>query len=194
MKTYGITGGMGMGKSTSAQLLRERGVAVVDTDDLAREVVQPGEPALTEIQSVFGHGFIAADGQLQRDALAARVFSDPVAREKLEAILHPRIRQGWQAQLQTWRAAGRSAAGVVIPLLFETRAESEFDLVVCVACTATTQRERLRTRGWTTEHIEQRLGAQLPVTEKMARAHRVVWSEGALATHGRQWDRILAER
>ena len=194
MKTYGITGGMGMGKSTAAQLLRERGVAVVDTDDLARDVVQPGEPALTEIQTTFGHDLVAADGQLKRDALAAIVFADATAREKLEAILHPQIQQRWQTQLQTWRDQGRAAAAVIIPLLFETRAESGFDAVVCVACSPTTQRERLTARGWTPGHIEQRLAAQMSVVEKMARAHRVVWSEGALATHGLQWDRILGGR
>jgi len=192
MKTYGITGGMGMGKSTAAQILCQRGVAVVDTDDLARDVVQPGEPALTEIQTAFGRDLVAADGRLKRDALAAIVFADATARERIEAILHPRIQQRWQTQLQTWRDQGRVVAAVVIPLLFETRAESGFDAVVCVACSPITQRERLAARGWTPEHIEKRLAAQLFVTGKMSRAHFVIWSEGLLEAHAQQWGRILA--
>jgi dephospho-CoA kinase len=191
MKTYGITGGMGMGKSTAAQILCQRGVAVVDTDDLARDVVQPGEPALTEIQTAFGRDLVAADGRLKRDALAAIVFADATARERIEAILHPRIQQRWQTQLQTWRDQGLAVAAVIIPLLFETGAESLFDTVVCVACSPTTQRQRLAGRGWTPEHIEQRLAAQMPVVEKMSRAQHVIWSEGALEAHAQQWDRIL---
>lgn len=194
MKTFGITGGIGMGKSAAAQLLRERGVAVVDTDDLARDVVQPGEPALTEIQNIFGHDLVTADGQLKRDALAKIVFADAVAREKLEAILHPRIQQLWQAQLKSWRDQGRAIAAVIIPLLFETKAESSFDAVVCVACSPATQQQRLASRGWTADQIKQRLAAQISVTEKMTRAHHVIWSEGVLEAHAQQWDRILAAR
>jgi len=191
MKTLGLTGGIGMGKSTAAALLRARGVAVVDTDDLARLVVAPGQPALAEIQAAFGPGMVGADGQLRRDELARIIFSDPAARQKLEAILHPRIHQLWSAQVQAWRAEGKSLAVVVIPLLFETRAEAAFDSVVCVACSAAAQRERLSARGWTAEEMDQRNAAQLPVAEKMFRSHHVIWTEGGLAVHAQQWDRLL---
>jgi dephospho-CoA kinase len=191
VKTYGITGGIGMGKSTAGQLLRERGVAVVDTDDLARELVQPGEPALTEIQNAFGPNLLASDGQLKRGDLATLIFRDRTVREKLEAILHPRIHERWQAQLEVWRGAGRERAAVIIPLLFETGAESDFDAVICVACTAATQEERLRARGWTVEQIEQRIAAQMPVAEKMGRSHHVIWTEGGLDVHAQQWERAL---
>src|SRR5262245_50040960 len=106
MKTYGITGGIGMGKSTIAGVLAQRGVSVVDTDDLARQVVQPGEAALAEIRSAFGDGVFEPSGGLSRAALAAIVFRDEMARKRLEAILHPRIRQLWQAQLITWEKEG----------------------------------------------------------------------------------------
>ena len=88
------------------------------------------------------------DGQLRRDELARRVFADPAARRRLEDILHPRIRALWRAQVETWRADGRPLAVVVIPLLFETKAEAELDATICVACSAATQHQRLLARGW----------------------------------------------
>src|SRR5580700_10122719 len=106
MKVYGLTGGVGMGKSTSDKLLRERGIAVTDTDAIARQIVEPGQPALVEIQALFGPDILSLDGRLRRDELARRVFSDSVARSRLEGILHPRIREIWRAQVQEWRAQG----------------------------------------------------------------------------------------
>ena len=192
MKVCGLTGGLGMGKSTAAQCLRDRGVPVVDTDELARQLVEPGQLALTEIQTVFGRRVIAPDGQLRRDELAQIVFTDPLARKKLEAILHPRIRERWLNQIETWRGENCPLATVVIPLLFETTAESQFDKIICVACSATVQRERLLARGWTPEQIRQRLAAQWPVEQKIARADFVIWTEGVPESCARQLDRILA--
>ena len=191
MNVFGLTGGMGMGKSAAAQLLRERGRPVVDTDALARQIVEPGQPALQEIRAAFGKEMIGPDGQLRRDELARRVFSDSAARGKLEAILHPRIRALWQDQIETWRAEGKPLAVVVIPLLFETNAGGQFDATVCVACSPATQRRRLGERGWTPEQIEQRAAAQWPVEKKMARADFVVWSEGGLDVLAEQLDRIF---
>ena len=181
-----------MGKSTVATLLAGRGVAVVDTDELARDVVRPREPALEEVRSVFGSAVLDASGELNREALAAIVFHDESARKQLEAILHPRIQQLWQAHLAAWRMEGRTQAAVIIPLLFETGVESEFDVVVCLACSAVTQQQRLCARGWTPEQIEQRTRAQMPVADKMVRAQRVIWNEGDLDTLSRQCDRIFS--
>lgn len=100
MKLYGLTGGAGMGKSTAADWLRAQGVSVVDTDALAREVVEPGQPALEEIQRAFGARFIDATGHLRRSELARVVFSDAVALRLLEGILHPRIRVAWRLQAE----------------------------------------------------------------------------------------------
>jgi dephospho-CoA kinase len=143
MKLLGLTGGVGMGKSTCADLLRARHVPVLDTDDLAREVVEPGQPALDEVRRIFGHEVIDAEGRLRRDILARRVFSDSEARKQLEGILHPRIRTLWRAQANAWRDQGRPLGVVAIPLLFETKAETELDAVICVACSPATQLERL---------------------------------------------------
>jgi dephospho-CoA kinase len=192
MKVCGLTGGVGMGKSAAAGILRERGVQVVDTDELARQLVQPGETALAEIQTQFGKNIVAADGRLRRDELAGIVFADAAAREKLEKILHPKIRERWLAQIETWRKENCPLAVVVIPLLFETRAGSQFDKIICVACSAANQQQRLLQRGWTLAQIRRRIVAQLPVDQKIARADFVVWTDGDLDSHARQLERILS--
>ena len=191
MKVFGLTGGIGMGKSTSDQLLCERGVAVVDTDLLARQIVEPGQPALAEIKNLFGREMLSPDGRLRRDELARRVFADAAARKQLEEILHPRIRTLWLAQLDVWRAEGKLVAVAVIPLLFETQSESQFDATICVACSTAAQRQRLQGRGWSAEQIEQRIHAQWPTEKKMALADFVVWTEGSLGVHAAQLERIL---
>jgi dephospho-CoA kinase len=192
MKTLGLTGGVGMGKSASAELLRARGIPVIDTDDLAREIVEPGQPALNEVRQAFGPQIVGPDGPLRRADLARRVFADPTARKQLEDILHPRIRRLWRAQFDAWRAEGRPLAVVVIPLLFETGAERELDSTVCVACSAATQRRRLLDRGWPPGHIDQRIQAQWPAEKKIALSNYVIWTEAGLDVHADQLDRILA--
>jgi dephospho-CoA kinase len=181
-----------MGKSTAARFFRERGAQIVDTDELARRLVQPGQPALAAIQSVFGKRVISSTGELNRAELAQIVFADADARKKLEAILHPLIREQWFAQIEAWRGENYPLAVVVIPLLFETRAESHFDKIICAACSTVAQRERLLARGWTPEQIEQRIAAQMPVEKKIARADFVIWTDGALDMHARQIERLLA--
>jgi dephospho-CoA kinase len=192
MKICGLTGGVGMGKSKSAEIVRAHGVPVVDTDELARQLVQPGEPALAEIQNQFGKNIVAPDGNLRRDELSAIVFADVIARKKLEEILHPRIRARWLAQIEIWRKENHKLAVVVIPLLCETQAESHFDKIICVACSAANQQKRLLERGWTPEQVGQRIAAQMPVEQKIARADFVVWTDGDLDAHTRQIERILA--
>jgi len=191
MEVLGLTGGVGMGKSTAAQLLRDRGVRVVDTDDLARQVVEPGQPALAEVLAAFGPEMAGPDGRLRRKELARRVFADLAARRQLEAILHPRIRMLWRAQVEAWRTEDHRLAVVVIPLLFETKAEAELDRTICVACSVATQQERLLARGWSPEQIEQRNLAQWPISQKIARADFLVWTEAGLDVHAAQIERIL---
>ena len=193
MKVFGLTGGIGMGKSVAARFLDERGARVVDTDKLARQLVEPGRPALVEIQRVFGKNVVAPNGQLRRDALAQIVFTDPAARQRLEAILHPRIRERWLAQVEMWRPENHALAVVVIPLLFETKAESHFDKIICIACSAPTRHQRLMERGWTPGQIQQRIAAQWPIEQKIARADFVVWTDGQLEVHAQQIERIIAQ-
>ncbi len=190
MKLFGLTGGAGMGKSTVADLLRDRGWRVVDTDQLARQAVASGQPGLREIAAEFGVAMLNARGELRREALARLVFSDPAARRRLEALLHPRIRERWQAEARRWQADGANQGVVVIPLLFETGAETELDTTMCVACSAATQQTRLRERGWSDEEIAARNRAQWPVEKKMARATFVLWNEAGLDVLRAQLDRL----
>ncbi len=192
MKVIGLTGGVGMGKSTCSEMLRASGASVVDTDDLAREVVEPGQPGLAEISRLFGGEYLNDSGRLRRAELARLVFEDPAARRQLEVILHPRIRQLWRSRVNTWRAEGRSLAVVVIPLLFETGAEKELDATICIACSAATQQIRLMSRGWTRVQLRQRITSQLPTETKMARADFVLWNEASLDVHRAQLERILS--
>src|SRR5258708_29696351 len=123
-----------MGKSTEANRLGERGVCVADTDRSARELVEPGQPALGEIRDCFGADITGADGRLRRDELGRRVFADTAARKRLENILHPRIRTVWREQVERWRAEGRAQGVGIISLLFVTAAAGHIDAVPCVAC------------------------------------------------------------
>lgn len=191
MELFGITGGIGMGKSAAGNILRGLGVSVVDTDQLARDLVAPGTPGLAAVLGEFGREYADEQGALQREALGRLVFADPAALARLNALLHPRIRTAWQAQLAAWRDAGVARAAVTIPLLYENGYEAEIEWVACVACTALTQRRRLRQRGWSQSEIDRRIAAQLPASEKMRRAHRVVWTEGTLAAHAAQWPLVL---
>ena len=194
MKLFGITGGVGMGKSTAGQFLRQRGVEVVDTDVLARQLTEPGQPALDEIAQRFGSEVLLTDGSLDRAELGRLVFGDAAARADLEAILHPRIRAAWGQEAQNWRDSGCRIAAVLIPLLFETKAESQFDAVLCLACSEASQWQRLRARGWSEDHIRLRLAAQWPVEKKIARSDFVVWTDTTLETHAAQLERVVFQR
>jgi dephospho-CoA kinase len=178
-RVLGLTGGVGMGKSTAARLLKKVGLPVVDSDDLALEAVQPGTEGLAEIADEFGEGFLKADGSLDRDKMAYTVFQDEAARKRLEAIIHPRVRTVWEKQIDQWREQKRPVGVVVIPLLFEVDLQDSFDAVLCVACTANTQRARLRERNWDDAQITARIAVQMDITQKMDLADHVLWNEGA---------------
>jgi len=191
MKLIGVTGGVGTGKSTCAGMLAALGLPVVDTDQLARELVAPGTPGLAEIRGAFGERVVDGAGTLRREALAEIVFADASWRQQLESILHPRIREAWLAQAARWRSEGCQAGVVVIPLLFETAAEGAFAGTLCVACTPASQRQRLAARGWSAEQMAQRLAAQWPLARKLAAADYVIWTEGSLAVTEMQLRQVL---
>ena len=192
MKLLGITGGIGMGKSTAADILQRMSLPVIDTDDLARELVQPGLPALNQIVQTFGEKYLDPDGKLNRSLLALQVFSDSASRTSLEDILHPRIEEGWRRAAEEWKGRGMAVGCVVIPLLFEKSYEMAFDATICMACTATEQKRRLVARGWRNEEIQSRLEAQWPVERKISLSRFVVWTEGSPDIQVPQWSRILA--
>ena len=179
-----------MGKSAAAELLVREGVPVLDTDAIAREVVTKGERGLEAVAGEFGSQMIAADGALDRAALAALVFARPEARARLEAILHPLIRERWLNAAKEWRATGVKAGIVVIPLLFETDAEQEFERVICIACSPSLQSARLHQRGWNAEQVAGRLSAQWPIEKKMDRSHFVIWNDSSVEVLREQLGRV----
>jgi dephospho-CoA kinase len=187
----GITGGIGMGKSAVSNYLGRKGEFVIDTDRLARHLVEPGQPALREIESAFGSGVLNSEGTLNRSVLAKLVFSSKEKRELLEGILHPRIREAWKAWAHTRAGEGAARAVVVIPLLFETAAEKELDFVICVASSTQTQSVRLRARGWSDDEIGARIASQHSIRDKMEKAHRVIWNDSTLEICELQVDRIF---
>lgn len=191
MLVVGLTGGVGMGKSTVAALLEARGVPLIDTDAIAREETEPGTEGLAAIRAEFGPEVLDARGRLDRAALGARVFASAERRKALERILHPRIRARWRTAVEQWRAEGKQRAVVVIPLLFETGAETELNRTVCVACAPATQMRRLKERGWTVEQARQRVAAQWPAARKMDLADAVIWNESTLAVCEMQAARVF---
>jgi dephospho-CoA kinase len=192
VKLLGITGGVGMGKSTAQSILASRSIPTIDTDELARALVEPGQPTLRDIESEFGREVLHLDGSLKRDVLAARVFGDADSRARLESILHPRIRAAWLKDVERWRQANVPIGAIVIPLLFETEGADDFDVLVCIACSAETQQVRLKPRGWSASEIEQRIASQWPIQKKMDLSDHVVWTEGDLRSHEQQWNRLLS--
>ena len=192
MIRLGLTGGIGMGKSTAAELLAKHGAKISDSDVIARELAEPGQPSLQAIAEAFGNEVLRADGSLDRGRVAELVFGNDEARRTLEDILHPRIRATWQGNLDRWAREGVALGVAVIPLLYETGSEAAFDRIVCVACSPATQRERLRQRDWSDEEIDRRIAAQMSAEEKMKRADHVVWTDGPVSAHADQWDDLLA--
>ncbi|HET9760110.1 MAG TPA: dephospho-CoA kinase [Nocardioidaceae bacterium] len=173
----GLTGGVASGKSTVAALLRELGAVVVDSDVLAREVVEPGTPGLAAVVEAFGPEVLTADGRLDRPALGAVVFGDEPARRRLEGILHPLIR----ARAAELEAAAPAGTVVVhdIPLLVETGQADRFDAVVVVDVPVETQVARMvRDRGMSREDALARVKAQASREERLAVATHVVENTG----------------
>ncbi len=174
----GLTGGIASGKSTVAEMFAALGVAVIDTDVIAREVVQPGEPALDEIRATFGDQVILASGELDRTAMRHLVFADAPAREKLEAILHPRIRESTVEQAA---AAGGEYQLIVVPLLAESPIRDFVDRILVVDCPEDVQIQRLLARDAESEEQARRmLAAQAGREQRLAIADDVILNDGDL--------------
>jgi dephospho-CoA kinase len=181
VKTIALTGGIASGKSTVSEMLRRHGAAVIDADAVAREVVEPGRPALLEIVTTFGPDVVGDDGSLDRKALGDIVFSDENARIRIEEITHPRIRER-MAELS--QAAARSSPPLLvhdIPLLFETGRHRDYNGVLVIYIPRALQLERLISReGFSSAEAEQRVGAQLPIDEKRDKATWVIDNSGTV--------------
>jgi dephospho-CoA kinase len=191
-KVFGLTGGLGSGKSSVAAHYRQRGLPVIDADALARAVVEPGSPGLSDIAREFGQEVLSPAGALDREKLAQRVFADPEARRRLEAITHPRIQARRDELLRELETAGEPLVCYEVPLLFEKGLELGLRPVVVVSVPEALQVERARRRDRATEAmVRARLDAQLPLAEKAARADFVIDNGGALATTLAAADEVL---
>lgn len=173
MFTVGLTGGIGSGKSTVARCFADHGVPVIDTDAIAHDLTAPGGAALAQISTAFGTGMVRGDGTLDRDALRRCVFSDPAARRRLEAILHPPIRQAVGEALARLQA---TYAIVVVPLLVETGGYQDLlDRVLVVDCPEDLQIARVMARnGLALDEVKAILAAQAQRAERLARADDVI--------------------
>jgi dephospho-CoA kinase len=191
MVRVGLTGGIASGKSMVAAELAERGAIIIDADVLAREVVEPGTPALAAILDRFGMQ-VLKDGQLDRSRLAEIVFADPIARRDLERIVHPAVRAR-AAELE--RAAGDAAVVVhVIPLLVETGQHEDFDFVITVDADHETQVQRLMVRnGFTRAEAESRIAAQASREDRTLAADVVLDNTGSMTQLKQQIDALWTE-
>ena len=172
----GLTGGIASGKSTVARLFAARGVPVIDLDQVAREVVEPGEPALADIVAEFGKDVLDAEGRLDRGALRARVFRDKGSRQRLEELLHPRI---LEAAVRHAEAAGGPYQVIVAPLLVEFGLAGWVDRVLVVDCPAEAQLARLLARDGGDEALARAiLASQASREQRVAAAHDVILNDG----------------
>jgi dephospho-CoA kinase len=192
MKRIGLTGSIGSGKSTVANLLRARGIAVLDADAVAREVSSRAD-VLKEVKAVFGAEYLL-DGGLNRPKFAELIFNDPAARRRLNAIIHPKVRQEMltrQAQLE------REGAQIVvqdIPLLFENGLETLFDAVILVDAPLELRVARVLARDQITrEQVLARDGAQMPAFEKRQKTRFVLENDGDEAHLEQQLKRVLEQ-
>ncbi len=200
MYLIGLTGGIASGKSVVAGRLAARGAIIVDADVIAREVVEPGTPALRAIAEEFGSSVIAPDGALDRSALGAIIFPNPVRRRALEAITHPAVWRRTQELFEEARKGDEHAVVVNdVPLLAEAAEErrAPFDLVVVVQASVETRVERLvNLRGMSRDEALHRLNSQATDAERLAIADLVIDSDGTLESTLEQtdelWSRALA--
>jgi len=187
MKLVGLTGGIGSGKSTVAEALRALGAQVVDADALVHELQRKGSPLLAEMATAFGPEILTEDGELDRKALAERVFRDRRARERLGAIVHPKVGAEMIARVEAARAAGVPLVVLDVPLLLEGRAagrpgagRAPYDCIVVVWVPEAVQIERTMARdGCDRGEAERRIRSQMPLDEKRRLADHVIDNSGS---------------
>ena len=190
MRVLGLTGGIGSGKTIVGKMFAQLGAEIIDADQLARDVVEPGQPALGEIVERFGPDVLQVDGRLDRARLGGIVFADAAARAALNAITHPRIRERMAAAV----SARKDRSGVlilVIPLLYESARTALVEAVIVVWVDPQTQLRRLLERGGLTdEQARQRIAAQMPLDQKRALADHVIDNRGTPEETQRQVETI----
>ena len=178
----GLTGGIASGKSTVAAILRRLGAEIINADELAREVVEPGREAWQEIVATFGSGILQEDQAIDRRKLRDVIFNDPQARKKLETIIHPRVRTLAEEKIRACEAAGSALVVYEVPLLFEALIHHWIRPVILVACDLETQKSRLKERDRLSDAEAQRhIEAQMSLEEKRKLADYTIENNGTLA-------------
>jgi dephospho-CoA kinase len=188
----GLTGGIGSGKSTVADMLVERGAALVDTDRIAHELTAADGAAIEAVRAAFGDSVIAGDGSMDRGAMRARVFAEPAARRRLESILHPMIRARTEAGIRAAREAGAPYVVVAVPLLVESGDwHGRYDRVLVVDCPPAVQIERVMRRNpLPREQVEAIVAAQASREQRLAAADDVIDNGGDTAALVPQVDAV----
>ena len=192
MTLIGLTGGIASGKSTVAKILAELGAAIINADNLAREVVEPGREAWHEIVAEFGADILLADKTLDRQKLRAVIFNNATARKKLEFIIHPRVRALAEQRIHEHMSAGYDVIVYEVPLLFEGNLQESLRPVILVACDVETQRGRLEQRdGLDQTAAQKHIDAQMSLQQKRQLADYVIENNGSLEDLQRQTKAVL---
>ena len=187
MLRLGLTGGIASGKSTVATILRELGFDVLNADQLAHQLIEPGQPAFDEVVGEFGQSILDTTGKIDRAKLALIVFANPGKLVRLNSIIHPRVKAIATQQLDEWaRSESRKAAFIEAALLVEAGYEKILDGLVVTWCRPEQQMERMKARGLFEEQARQRIAAQLPMEEKIGHATYRIDCSGSLEETRRQ--------
>lgn len=189
----GLTGSIASGKTTVSNMLREKGFPIVDADEIARLVVEPGSSVLVDITSLFGDEVLLDDGSLNRVFLGEKVFGDEQARLALNAVIHPAIRKEMLKQKTEWIKKGEKTIIMDIPLLFESNLQSFVDKIIVVSVTPEIQKERLKKRNvLSDEQAEARIKSQLSMKVKEQGADAIIFNNTTVNEASTQLDEILA--
>ena len=193
MLLVGLTGGIGSGKSTVARLLERRGAVVIDADQLAREAIAKGTPGFERVVDAFGGDVLTPDGDLDRAALAGRIFSDPGQKATLEAIVHPEVGRRFGELVEEYRPTDRVVV-YVTPLLVELGLAPAFDVVVVVTASPHLRVSRVASgRGLSPDEVRERMATQATDEQRMEVAHVLVDNDGTLAELEPQVDRLWSD-
>lgn len=187
-----LTGGIACGKSVSARMLSEMGLEIIEADDIARELMEPGTEVYRDVKRSFGPKVFDREGKVDRKILGRVVMNDPEKRAKLNAIIHPHVIERWERWL-TERPKSARAAVVVVPLLYEAGQGEGWDAVICVCSGRAEQVARLEERGIRPEEAAKWLAAQMKLADKMKLADYVICNNGSLDILKRQINDVITD-
>ena len=193
MKIIVLTGGIATGKSTVSHYLRQKGYPVVDSDIIARQVVEPDTPGLARLVEAFGPQILTENGHLDRQVLGDIIFKNKALAEKLNQIIHPLIHRAMDEEIQTYKKQGQALVFLDIPLYYEVKKSYQEDQVWLVYVPESLQFQRLKDRNqYSDEHVRQRISSQLSIEDKVKQADIVINNQGSLQDLYAQVNTLLA--